>query len=104
MRHLLYTCPISISSRLTYTHYHLCHFNDIVGDEVILFEPFFDLYKNQIKLAGGTPVYVPLTFVPYDDSENVISGGEWVLESDKLTSAISSKTKAIILNSPHNPR
>ena len=36
------------------------------GDEVILFEPFFDLYVNQVKLAGGTPVYVPLTFVPYE--------------------------------------
>mmetsp|Transcript_24517 Transcript_24517/g.51001 ORF Transcript_24517/g.51001 Transcript_24517/m.51001 type:complete len:544 (-) Transcript_24517:1082-2713(-) len=73
------------------------------GDEVILFEPFFDLYVNQVKLAGGTPVFVPLTFVPYDDSEDVISGGEWVLERDSLMQAVTTKTKAIILNSPHNP-
>lgn len=74
------------------------------GDEVILFEPFFDLYVNQIKLAGGTPVYIPLTFVPYNnDDDGVVTGGEWVLEPDKLEKVISSKTRAIILNSPHNP-
>eukprot|EP00580_Thalassiosira_gravida_P008770 CAMPEP_0201632338 /NCGR_PEP_ID=MMETSP0493-20130528/6007_1 /ASSEMBLY_ACC=CAM_ASM_000838 /TAXON_ID=420259 /ORGANISM="Thalassiosira gravida, Strain GMp14c1" /LENGTH=553 /DNA_ID=CAMNT_0048103847 /DNA_START=1118 /DNA_END=2780 /DNA_ORIENTATION=- len=76
------------------------------GDEVILFEPFFDLYVNQIKLAGGTPVFVPLTFVPYndgDDDDDEITGGTWILEPEKLESAVSSKTRAIILNSPHNP-
>jgi len=74
------------------------------GDEVILFEPFFDLYENQIKLAGGTPVYVPLTFVPYiDGQDDVVTGGTWVLEPEKLEEKISSKTRAIILNSPHNP-
>lgn len=73
------------------------------GDEVILFEPFFDLYVNQIKLAGGIPVYVPLTFLPYSDDAGSASGGEWVLEPGKLEGAVSSKTRAIILNSPHNP-
>jgi kynurenine--oxoglutarate transaminase/cysteine-S-conjugate beta-lyase/glutamine--phenylpyruvate transaminase len=76
------------------------------GDEVILFEPFFDLYENQIKLAGGIPVYVPLTFVPYSTKEeesNVIQGGEWVLEEKAIKDKITSKTKVIILNSPHNP-
>lgn len=76
------------------------------GDEVIVFEPFFDLYVNQIKLAGGTPVFVPLTFVPYNDNEEedtAITGGTWILEPDKLEEKISSKTRAIILNSPHNP-
>lgn len=71
------------------------------GDEVILFEPFFDLYVNQVKLAGGAPVFVPLTFCPY--SEDEITGGEWVLDGDILKQAVTTKTKAIILNSPHNP-
>ncbi|KAL3769254.1 hypothetical protein ACHAWU_007008 [Discostella pseudostelligera] len=76
------------------------------GDEVILFEPFFDLYVNQIKLAGGIPVYVPLTFVPFNNNgrDGGDSGGRWILESNKLRDKISStKTRAIILNSPHNP-
>jgi kynurenine--oxoglutarate transaminase/cysteine-S-conjugate beta-lyase/glutamine--phenylpyruvate transaminase len=73
------------------------------GDEVILFEPFFDLYVNQVKLAGGKPVYVPLTFVPYDDSDDVVTGGEWILEKEHLMKVVSPRTKAIILNSPHNP-
>jgi len=77
------------------------------GDEVILFEPFFDLYENQIKLAGGVPIYVPLTFVPYsiqdDEDSNVIQGGEWILEEQAIKEKITSKTKVIILNSPHNP-
>ena len=46
------------------------------GDEVILFEPFFDLYVNQVKLAGGTPVFVPLRFEPYDFDENNAVGGQ----------------------------
>lgn len=71
------------------------------GDEVILFEPFFDLYVNQVKLAGGTPVTVPLRFVPYD--ETTVSGGEWVLDAKVLHSKVTSRTKAILLNSPHNP-
>ena len=75
----------------------------LLGDEVILFEPFFDLYVNQVKLAGGVPVFVPLTFVPYDDSEDVISGGEWILEREAIQKVVSPRTKAIIMNSPHNP-
>lgn len=71
------------------------------GDEVILFEPYFDLYFNQVKLAGGTPVPVPLTFVPYE--KDVMTGGEWVLEADVLKRSVNTNTKAIILNSPHNP-
>ena len=73
------------------------------GDEVILFEPFFDLYVNQVKLAGATPVFVPLRFVPYDESGETITGGEWVLDADALKKSVNQKTKAIILNSPHNP-
>lgn len=73
------------------------------GDEVILFEPFFDLYMNQVKLAGGKPVFVPLHFVPYEDDSDVVTGGDWILEKADLTKVVSPQTKAIILNSPHNP-
>ena len=72
------------------------------GDEVILFEPFFDLYVNQIKMAGGVPVFVPLDFVPYPDDETGLAGS-WQLNEAKLRSAFSSRTRAVILNSPHNP-
>ena len=61
---------------------------------------------NQVKLAGGTPVYVPLTFKPYNDDDNdnfSVSGGEWILERHLLEQAITPNTRAIILNSPHNP-
>jgi kynurenine---oxoglutarate transaminase / cysteine-S-conjugate beta-lyase / glutamine---phenylpyruvate transaminase len=75
------------------------------GDQVILFEPFFDLYVNQIKLAGGVPVAVPLDFQPYDNDENGdgVTGGEWLLNRQALLERVNAKTKAIILNSPHNP-
>lgn len=72
------------------------------GDEVILFEPFFDLYVKQVQLAGGTPIFVPLTFVPYDLND-ATSGGEWVLEEDNLKRAMTPRTRGLILNSPHNP-
>ena len=88
-----------------------------MSDEVILFEPFFDLYANQIRLAGGIPVYVPLTFVPATSSSSFGGegggegshgggggGGSWILEADRLRERTSrARTCAVILNSPHNP-
>ena len=75
-----------------------------IGDEVILFEPFFDLYVNQVKLAGGKPVFVPLTFQAYsEEDDDIVTGGEWVLEPDMLKKYVTPNTKAIVLNSPHNP-
>eukprot|EP00761_Pharyngomonas_kirbyi_P002917 gb/GECH01002921.1/.p1 GENE.gb/GECH01002921.1/~~gb/GECH01002921.1/.p1 ORF type:complete len:482 (+),score=120.26 gb/GECH01002921.1/:1-1446(+) len=68
------------------------------GDAVVLFEPFFDIYTKQVLLAGGKPSYTPLR---WDDTNN--GKKEWRLHEQDLKNAITSKTKAIILNTPHNP-
>jgi kynurenine--oxoglutarate transaminase/cysteine-S-conjugate beta-lyase/glutamine--phenylpyruvate transaminase len=64
------------------------------GDEVLLLEPFFDLYVGQIHLAGGKPSYVPL----HPDGV-----GGWNLDIKLLRSKITAKTRVLVLNSPHNP-
>jgi len=61
------------------------------GDEVIVLEPCYDSYVPNIALAGGVPVRVPLT------------PGTFRPDFDKISAAITSKTRAIIVNSPHNP-
>ncbi|MEO5672240.1 MAG: pyridoxal phosphate-dependent aminotransferase [Ramlibacter sp.] len=61
------------------------------GDEVIVLEPCYDSYVPNIELAGGTVVRVPL--VP----------GTFRPDFDKIAAAINGKTRAILVNSPHNP-
>ncbi|PIT80795.1 pyridoxal phosphate-dependent aminotransferase [Limnohabitans sp. JirII-31] len=61
------------------------------GDEVIVLEPCYDSYIPNIELAGGVAVRVPLT------------PGTFRPDFDKIATAISPKTRAIIVNSPHNP-
>jgi methionine aminotransferase len=61
------------------------------GDEVIVLEPCYDSYVPNIELAGGVVVRVPLT------------PGSFRPDFDKIASAITSKTRAILINSPHNP-
>ncbi|MCP5051363.1 MAG: aminotransferase class I/II-fold pyridoxal phosphate-dependent enzyme [bacterium] len=61
------------------------------GDEVILFEPYYDSYVPSVQIAGGVPRYYTLR--PPD----------WRLDEDELASLFSDKTKLIVLNNPHNP-
>ena len=74
------------------------------GDEVILFEPAFDIYASQVQMAGGIPVYVPLR---QQENHNNGSYGHsnqtFQLNLQELESAITSRTKIILFNSPHNP-
>jgi len=69
------------------------------GDEVILIEPFFDIYIGSIQIAGGTPKYVPLRA----KSEVIASSADWVLDIKEFEKAFTQKTKVIILNNPQNP-
>jgi aminotransferase len=61
------------------------------GDEVVVFEPFYENYGPDAILAGATPVYVPL------------HGPDWRIDEEKLTAALARRPKAIVLNTPHNP-
>ena len=61
------------------------------GDEVIVLEPCYDSYVPNIELAGGTVVRVPLT------------PGTFRPDFEKIRAALSPRTRAIIVNSPHNP-
>ncbi|MBA3644987.1 MAG: aminotransferase class I/II-fold pyridoxal phosphate-dependent enzyme [Gemmatimonadaceae bacterium] len=61
------------------------------GDEVIVFEPFYENYGPDAILAGAKPVFVPL------------EGVDWKLDPEKLRKAFNRKTRAIVVNTPHNP-
>ncbi|WP_425918074.1 pyridoxal phosphate-dependent aminotransferase [Pseudomonas sp. GWSMS-1] len=60
-------------------------------DEVIVFDPCYDSYEPAVELAGGRCVHVPLALPGF--------GIDW----QRLQDALSSRTRLIILNSPHNP-
>ncbi|PCH41280.1 PLP-dependent transferase [Wolfiporia cocos MD-104 SS10] len=70
------------------------------GDEVIMFEPFFDQYLPSVTFNGGVPVYVPLH--PKMTSAKPTSN-DWIIDFDELERAITPRTKMIIVNTPHNP-
>jgi len=61
------------------------------GDEVIIVEPAHENYAPAARFAGGTPVFLPL--LPPD----------FALDGDRLGALVTPRTKAILLNTPHNP-
>jgi N-succinyldiaminopimelate aminotransferase len=61
------------------------------GDEVVLLEPSYEAYAPNVIMAGGVPRFVPLR------------PPGWDFDPDELAAAFNGRTRAVILNTPHNP-
>jgi N-succinyldiaminopimelate aminotransferase len=61
------------------------------GDEVVLFEPYYDSYKASVCMAGAVPRVVTLR------------APEWAFDPAELAAAFSPRTRAVLVNTPHNP-
>ncbi len=63
------------------------------GDEVLMFEPVFDIYRPQAQLSGARPVPVPMT----------LTRDGWSPDLDALERLVTPRTRALLVNNPHNP-
>ena len=61
------------------------------GDEVVVFEPFYENYGPDCIISGAVPLYVTLR------------APDWSFDREELRNAFNSKTRAIVVNTPHNP-
>ena len=61
------------------------------GDEIVILEPYYENYGPDAILAGAKPVWVPL------------EQPDWRLDPERLRAAFTPRTKAIVVNTPHNP-
>ncbi|HSP93242.1 MAG TPA: methionine aminotransferase [Thermoanaerobaculia bacterium] len=61
------------------------------GDEVVLFEPYYDSYRASVVMANAVPRFVTL------------STPDWRFDPEELARAFTGRTRAILLNTPHNP-
>ncbi len=61
------------------------------GDEVILFQPYYDSYRASVLMAGAIPRFVTLRWP------------DWRFDSEELRAAFTPRTRAILVNTPHNP-
>jgi aminotransferase len=61
------------------------------GDEILIFEPFYENYSPDAIMTGAVPRYITL------------HEPDWTFDPDELRAAVTPRTRAIVLNSPHNP-
>ncbi|MFP3939686.1 MAG: aminotransferase class I/II-fold pyridoxal phosphate-dependent enzyme [Acidobacteriota bacterium] len=66
------------------------------GDEVVLFEPFYDSYRASVAMAGGRERIVTLR-------DSGTTEGGFTYDPEELEAAVGPRTKVILLNTPHNP-
>jgi aminotransferase len=71
------------------------------GDEVVIFEPFYENYGPDAILSGATPRFVRLRPEPRGDGAD--AGWDWIFDPDELAAAFSERTRAIVINTPNNP-
>jgi N-succinyldiaminopimelate aminotransferase len=79
------------------------------GDEVLLLDPSYDAYAAAVAMAGATAVHVPMS--PPDllglDPAVAATGDDprsrWTLDVDRVAAAVTPRTRALIVNTPHNP-
>ncbi len=69
------------------------------GDEIILFEPFYDSYRACVALAGATPRFVALRPPPAGGPEDA----PFTFDEQELRDAFTPRTRFILVNTPHNP-
>jgi methionine transaminase len=93
----LYGRTVSVADEVTVTsggtEALFCAVQAVVrpGDEVIVLEPAYDSYEPAVQLAGGRAVRVPL------------DSGVFAVDWNRVASAVSPRTRLVIVNSPHNP-
>ena len=63
------------------------------GEEVLMFEPVFDIYRPQAHLSGAVPVLCPMT----------LGADGWAPDLDHLERLVTPRTRALLINNPHNP-
>ena len=94
LQHGLNLCPereVTITHGATEALYVAIQAVVAAGDEVIVFDPAYDSYEPAVNLAGGRTVHLPL------------QEPDFSVDWDRVEKAITSRTRLIILNTPHNP-
>jgi N-succinyldiaminopimelate aminotransferase len=82
---------ITVTSGATEAIFDAIHGACDSGDEVVLFEPFYDSYLASVSMAGAVPRFVTLR------------APDWKFDLRELEAAFTQRTRAIVVNTPHNP-